>query len=411
VTTRRAAAEAQDDADPLAPFRARFVGVDDDVIYLDGNSLGRLPLATRDRLQRAVDIEWGRGLVGSWPAWADLPVEVGDRLGAAALGAGPGQVLVCDSTSVNLYKLTVAAVEARPGRSVVVTDAGNFPGDRYVLEGVCAQRGLELRVVPRLDDVASALGGDVALVSLSHVNYATAEVADMASITAAAHHVGALALWDVCHSAGALVVDLDGSGADLAVGCTYKYLNAGPGAPAFLYVRRDLQGLLRQPVWGWFGQRDQFAMGPRYEPQPDIRRFQAGTPPVLGVHAVDVGAALVADAGVERLAAKGRALTALAIDLVDDWLAPLGFDVITPRAPGRRGAHVALRHPDAWQVCQGLVERARVVPDFREPDVLRLGFAAASTRFVDVWDALDRLRRLVSAGDHRAYPTVLGRVT
>ena len=323
---------------------------------------------------------------------------MGDRVGAAVLGAGPGQVLVADSTSVNLYKLAVAALDARPGRRAVLVDAGEFPTDRYVLEGICAARGLELRT-------DGALDASVALVVRSHVDFATGRRHDMAAQTAAVHDAGALMLWDVCHSAGAVPVDLDGAGVDLAVGCTYKYLNAGPGAPGFLYVRRALQESLRQPIWGWFGQHQQFAMGPQYDPYPDVRRFQVGTPPVLGLHAVDAGVALFAEAGMDAVAAKGAALTSLAIELLD------GFDVVTPSAPDLRGAQVAIRHRDAWPICQALIDRAGVVPDFRPPDLIRFGFPALSTRFVDAWDAMDRLRRLVAAGDHAGYPNEPGRVT
>jgi kynureninase len=402
VTDRRRAEEL-DAADHLAAFRDRFL-IADDVVYLDGNSLRRLPLTTRDRLHRVVDEGWGRGLVRSWATWADLGVEVGDRLGAAVLGAAPGQVTVGDSTSVNLYKLATAALDARPGRTAVVVDAAEFPTDRYVLEGISAARGLELRTTGELD-------ASVGLLVRSHVDYATGRRHDLAATTAAAHDVGALVLWDLSHSAGAVAIDLDGADVDLAVGCTYKYLHAGPGAPAFLYVRRGLHDELRQPIWGWFGQRDQFAMGARYEPQQDVRRFQVGTPPVLGLEAVDEGVALVAEAGIERVAAKGAALTSLAIELADEWLASLGFQVVTPRAEHERGAHVALRHPEAWPVCQALIAECDVVPDFRAPDVVRLGLAPLSTRFVDVWDALDRLRRMVEAGAHTRYPAELGRVT
>jgi kynureninase len=400
----RADAARRDDADPLAPMRARFLVPDDGVVYLDGNSLGPLPLATRDRLVRAIDGEWGRGLVTSWMSWVDLGTEVGDRLGAAVLGAGPGQTLVSDSTSVNLYKLAVAALDARPDRGVVAIDPRDFPTDRYVLEGICTARGLELRTIDALDT-------DVALVVRSHVSYASGARLDLPGLTRAAHDVGALVLCDLSHSAGAIEVQLDEWDVDLAVGCTYKDLNAGPGAPAFLYVRSALQERLRQPIWGWFGQLDQFAMGPRYDPYPDIRRFQVGTPPVLGLHAVDEGVGLIAEAGIGAVAAKGADLTEFAIELADEWLVPQGFEVVTPREPGRHGAHLALCHPDAWPVCQALVARARVVPDFRAPDIVRFGFSPLFTRFIDVWDGLDRLRRLVDAGDHRAYPSTPGRIT
>ena len=376
-----------------------------DRIYLDGNSLGRLPLATASRLAALVE-EWGDRLVTGWPDWIELPVGVGDLLAEAALGARPGEVLVCDSTTVNLYKLVHAALEARPGRRAILADPDDFPTDRYVLEGIAAARGLELRwqAEPEFDD-------DVALVVLSHVSYRSGALADAAAITAAAHAAGALALWDLSHSAGAVPVELAAWGVDLAVGCTYKYLNAGPGSPAYLYVRRDLQDELRSPIQGWFGQRDQFRMGPRYEPAEGIERFLAGTPSILGLVAVEAGAELLAEAGIERVRAKSTALTELLVELHDERLAPLGFELGTPRDPARRGSHVSLRHPDAWRITQALIERARVVPDFRGPDSVRLGVPPLYTRFVDVWDAVDRLAALVLANEHEEYDAALGRVT
>jgi kynureninase len=248
-------------------------------------------------------------------------------------------------------------------------------------------------------------------VTLSHVAYRSAALADLAAITALAHRSGALVLWDLCHSAGSVPVELAAAGADLAVGCTYKYLNAGPGAPAFLYVRRDLQASLRQPIWGWFGQRDQFTMGPGYDPEPDIRRFTVGTPAVLGVAAVEEGVQVLAEAGIDRLREKGRRMTAYLVDLADEWLAPLGFELASPRDPDRRGSHISLRHDDAWRICRAYIETANVIPDFRAPDRLRLGPAPLTTRYVEVWEAMDRLRRLVGSGAHLAYPAERGRVT
>ncbi len=399
----RAYAEQLDAADPLAGFRVRFAEPDPGLIYLDGNSLGRLPLATAARLREVVDDEWGGGLIRSWDHWVDLPVRVGDALAEHLLGARPGEVAVSDSTTVNLYKLAAAALDARPGRRVIVTDDDNFPTDRYVLAGLAAARGLEVRLIaadpvegPSTEDVAAALDGDVALLCLSHVAYRSGALADLPALTAAAHDAGALVLWDLCHSVGSVPVDLAAAGADLAVGCTYKYLNAGPGAPAFLYVRRDLQAALQQPIWGWFGQRDQFAMAPGYDPQLDVRRFLTGTPSILGTVAVAEGVALLAEAGLDRLRAKGVALTSYAVDLADAWLAPLGFTLASPRDAARRGSHVTLRHPDAAAICRALISDALVIPDFRAPDRLRCGAAPISTRFTEVWDAFDRLRRLLT---------------
>jgi kynureninase len=380
-------AEALDAADRLAPFRERFLVDDPDVVYLDGNSLGRLPLATARRLQEAVGREWGTELVGAWDPWIDLPVQVGDEIGRV-VGAAPGQVAVSDSTTVNLYKLAVAATRHR--RGVTVVDPGEFPTDRYVLAGLAPDS--EVRWAAPADLDAALAPGDVALVVYSLVDYRTAELRDLRAITQRVHDTGALALWDLSHAAGSVPVDLDGAGADLAVGCTYKYLNGGPGSPAFLYVRRDLQAALDQPIHGWFGQREQFVMGPAYDPQPDIRRFLTGTANVLALHAIREGVALTIEAGIDALRAKSIAQTDLAVELFDAWLADRGFSLGSPRDSARRGSHVALRHPDGAEIAARLWRDARVVVDFRMPDVIRLGIAPLYTRFVDVWDALARLR-------------------
>ena len=395
--TERAAAEALDAADPLAAFRARFQISDPELIYMDGNSLGRLPHATRERLAAVVE-DWGERVVSAWPDWIELPERVGDRLAEHVLGARPGEVVVCDSVTVNLFKLA-AALKPR----VIVTDRANFPTDRYVLAGI---PGAELRLldaepVEAADVARACAAGDVDLVALSHVAYRSGALADMPAITAAAHAGGARMLWDLSHSVGAVPIDLEAAGADLAVGCTYKYLNAGPGAPAFLHVRAELAAQLRSPIQGWWGQSEQFAMERDYAPRAGAARFLAGTPPVLELHAVEEGVAIVQEAGVAAIAAKARALTSLAVELHDAWLAPLGFELGTPRDPARRGAHVSLRHPEAWPICRALIERAGVVPDFRGPDAIRLGAPPLYTRFVDVWDALDRLRGLVERGEHR----------
>jgi kynureninase len=423
VDLTRAAAEALDAADPLAPFRARFAGAGVDAadptrpLYLDGNSLGRMPLETPAVLARVVEEEWARGLVRSWSSWVGAATRVGDLLAEGVLGARPGEVLVADSTTVDLYKLLVAAADARPGRDVLVCSADDFPTDRYVVAGVAQARGMAVRELPADVDegldpavLAAALDERVGVVVLSAVAYRSGALADVAAVTRRAREAGALVVWDLSHAAGAVPVDLAADGVDLAVGCTYKYLNGGPGAPAFLYVRRELQERLRQPIWGWFGQRDQFAMGPAYDPVPGVERFAAGTPPVLALAAVEVGARLVAEAGIDRLAAKGRALGELVVALADAWLAPHGVALASPRDPARRGAHVTLTHPSAWQLTQALVDRG-VVPDFRTPDRVRLGPAPLYTRFVDVWDALDRLREVLASGAHEGYPTERARVT
>ncbi len=399
----REQALARDAADPLRGFRDRFVNEDPARIYLDGNSLGRLPLATRDRLA-AIVAEWGERLVTGWPEWIDAPARVGDLLAEHVLGARPGEVIVSDSTTVNLFKLCSAVLDTREG--AIVTDRGNFPTDRYVLEGLAARHGRELRLVETPDDAVAER--DTALVVLSHVDYRTAAIADIAALTAA---TDADVVWDLSHSAGALPVGLREAGAQLAVGCTYKYLNAGPGAPAFLYVAEERQAALRSPIWGWFGQRDQFAMERAYDPADGVARFQAGTPPILALAAVEEGARLTAEAGIDALRAKSVALTDAIVALHDAWLAPLGFSLGSPRDSARRGSHVSLRHPDAWPINVALIERAAVIPDFRGPDSIRLGVAPLYTSHADVWDALDRLRGLVERGEHRLVDTAPGRVT
>jgi kynureninase len=309
--------------------------------------------------------------------------------------------VVTDNTTVNLYKLACAALDARPGRHVIVTDQDNFPSDRYVVEGIAAQRGVELRmlatdidegVVP--DAVRAAVDEDTALISLSHVAYRSGALADMTAITEIAHQAGALMLWDLCHSVGVVPIELDACDVDLAVGCTYKYLNAGPGAPAFLYVPARLRDVLRQPIWGWFSQRDQFAMGPRYDPAGGIAKFMTGTPPILGTAAVEEGARLLLEAGTGPIRAKSMRLTSYLIDLADAWLTPLGGTLATPRTAGRRGGHVTFRHPRAEQIV-GQLAAANIITDYRTPDRFRLGLSPLTTRFTDVWTAVGAARDVI----------------
>jgi kynureninase len=402
--TDRARAERLDANDPLATFRDRFAIDDPETIYLDGNSLGRLPIATRARLSE-LTAQWGSELVGGWHDWIDLPERVGDLLASGVLGARPGEVIVADSTTVNLFKLAGAVLDTRPG--AIVTDGENFPTDRYVLDGLARLHDRELRLFeanevagPQPDDVERACAGaDVALVVLSHVAYRSGALADIELITQAAAPLPVI--WDLSHSAGAVPIELEQRGVGLAVGCTYKYLNAGPGAPAFLYVREELQADLRTPIQGWFGQRDQFQMERPYAPAPGVRGFLAGTPPILALGAVEEGAKLAAEAGINRLRDKAAALTDLVVAVHDERLAPLGFRLGSPRDAARRGAHVSLAHDEAWPICRALIERAKVIPDFRGPDSIRLGVPPLYTRFVDVYEALERLADLVERGEHR----------
>jgi kynureninase len=401
IATTREHAEWLDANDPLSDCRKLFL-LPEGVIYLDGNSLGALPHATPDRLQKVVAQQWGGRLIRAWDeGWLDQPLEVGTLLGTL-LGAAPGEVVIGDSTTVSFYKLASAALEMRPGRRRIITDLDNFPTDRYALEGVARARGAELewlhcdRVLGAcLEDVAAVIDADTALVTFSHVSYRSASVADMAGINRVAHDAGALTLWDLSHSAGTVPVALDNDGADLAVGCTYKYLNGGPGAPAFMYVSRRLLHDLDQPIWGWLGRRDPFAMEHGYLPAGDIRRVLSGTPAVLALAAVEEGIRLVAKAGMKRVHAKAMALTDFAIALVDARLRQVGFSIASPRDRLRRGAHVAVAHRDAQELCAALIERD-VIVDFRRPDLIRIGLSPLTTRFVDVWDAVDVLVRLAA---------------
>jgi len=402
-TLTRGAAAALDASDPLRAFPDRFA-IDPESVYLDGNSLGCLPWITVERLHDVVALEWGARGVRAWDeGWLELPLEVGDRLGEVALGAAPGQVVVGDSTTVCFYKLACAALDARAGRRQILTDLDNFPTNRYVLEALARHRDLDVVWLeadpcagPDPAAVATLVGPDTALVTFSHVSYRSGHVADMAAINAVVRDAGALMLWDLSHSAGAVPLSLDGDHAELAVGCTYKYLNGGPGAPAYMYVRRDLQARLRQPIWGWLGRREPFEMAPGFEAAEGMRGFLSGTPPILSLAAVDEGVRLIAEAGIDTIRAKGIALTELAIALADARLVAAGVRVASPRDAGRRGAHVALAHPDARELCARLIDGG-VIVDFRRPDVIRFGLSPLTTRFVDVWDGVEALRQAVAA--------------
>lgn len=395
------AARALDAADPLAAFRSRFVGADDGAIaaYFDGNSLGRPTLASVERVQRFLVDGWGGRLIRGWDEeWMELPFAIGDALGRAALGAAAGQAFIGDSTTVLLYKLARAAVDSLPERSEIVLDTDNFPTDRYVLDGIARERGLRLvwieadteaGVTP--EQVAAVVGPQTALVVLSHVAYRSGFLADVPAITRIAHDAGALVLWDLCHSAGSVPTELDAWGVDLAVGCTYKYLNGGPGSPAFGYVRRDLQERLTQPIQGWMGVRDVFRMDPEYEPAAGIRRFLSGTPPIVGMLAVQDTIAMIAEAGMDAVRAKSVALTGFAVALADEWLAPLGVSLASPRDPERRGGHVTLSHPAMREVTALLWERD-VIPDYRDPDGLRIGLSPLSTSFEETCRGMAAVR-------------------
>ena len=389
--------------DPLASYRDRFVGADQPLVYFDGNSLGRPLAVTGPRLARFVEEEWGGRLIRGWDErWIDLPRVIGDDLGRVVLGAAPGQTMVGDSTTVLLYKLMRAAVSARPGRTEIVVDRDNFPTDRYVAAGIAEERGLTLRWID-VDPtegvtaplLAEAVGPATALVVLSQVAYRSAWLADLPELTGIAQDAGALVLWDVCHSVGSVPVALDDAGVDLAVGCTYKYLNGGPGSPAFAYVAARHLGELTQPIQGWMGAADPFLMGPRYAPAEGIRRFQSGTPPIVGMLAMQDMLDLLDEVGMDAVRAKSVALTSYAIDVADELLAPAGVVVASPRDPARRGGHVTLNHPLMREATAALWARD-VIPDYRDPGGLRIGLSPLSTSFAEVRAGLERVREVLA---------------
>ena len=381
-----AEASALDARDPLAAHLDAFVEAPGVSAYLDGNSLGRPLKDLPERLAEFVRGDWGTRLIRSWDEqWMDLPTELGDRIGRVAIGAAAGQTVVADSTTVLLYKLMRAAVAARPGRDEIVIEDGNFPTDRFVAEGVAAERGLTLRWISpdavvgvQVADIAGAVNERTALVVLSHVDYRSGALADMKTITEAVHDAGALMLWDLCHSVGVVPVELDACGVDLAVGCTYKYLNGGPGSPAFAYVNARHQGMLRQPIQGWMGAGDVFAMASAYAPADGIRQFISGTPSVLGMLAMQGMLDLIEDATLDAVRAKSISLTDLVVRAVDDDLTPLGVRMLSPRDAAQRGGHVTIGHPDFAEVTKKLWAEG-VIPDFRFPDGIRLGLSPLST--------------------------------
>jgi kynureninase len=395
---------ALDAADPLASYRARFIGSRSPLVYFDGNSLGRPLASTAPAMAAFVEEEWGGRLIRGWDErWFDLPLAVGDRIGHACLGAAPGQVAVGDSTTVLLYKLVRAAVAARPGRHEIVIDRDNFPTDRYVVQGIADECGLRVRWIDvdltagvTTDLLAAAVGPETAVVVLSHVAYRSAWLADGAALTAVAHDAGALVLWDLSHSVGSVPVELDAWEADLAVGCSYKYLNGGPGAPAFAYVAARHQADLTQPVQGWMGAADPFLMGPTYTPTAGIRRFLSGTPAIVGMLPMTHMLDLLDEVGMDAVRAKSVALTSYAVKVADELLAPLGVELASPRDPDRRGGHVTLNHPAMEQVTRELWAQD-VIPDYRDPHGLRIGLSPLSTSFSEVREGLERARETLAA--------------
>jgi kynureninase len=390
-----------DAGDALASFRDLFVPTEAGLIYLDGNSLGRPTKASVERVNDLAQA-WSKRLIRGWDdGWLEMPLAVGDILAQGVLGAKAGEVAVTDSTTVNIYRLAAAALDARSDRHTIVIERSEFPTDRYIVEGLARERGLEIRWLDgdpanglRADDITSSFDDDTALLILSAVNYRSSAIVDIKPVTAAARDAGALVLWDLSHAGGSIPVDLEANGVDLAVGCTYKYLNGGPGSPAFLYVRRELQDLLRPPIQGWFAQRGQFDMGPVFEREPGIRGWLVGTPGVIALTSAQAGIEVVAEAGIDAIRAKGIALTEYAIALTDTWLAPLGCTIGSPRDSSRRGAHVSIRHADARRFTRELIAHD-VIPDFRAPDSIRIGLSPLTTSFEDVHRGLSELKSLL----------------
>lgn len=414
IRTDAAYAHELDARDPLAHFRDQFVIDDPDLIYLDGNSLGRLPRAAAARADALVRDEWGARLIRAWnEGWFSAPERVGAKI-ARLIGAQPDEVIVADSTSVNLFKLAVAALRARPGRTRVITDDLNFPSDIYILQGAIdlLGGGHTLTIVPSPDaihgpaeQIAAQLGEQAALLTLSHTVFKSGYVYDMAEVTRAAHDAGALVLWDLSHSVGSVPVGLNAAGADLAIGCCYKYLNGGPGAPAFLYIRRDLQEQLVNPIAGWMGQRGLFDFGLQYQPAPGLRRFLSGTPAVLSLALIEPGVDLLLEAGIEALRAKSRQQTSYLIELWEALLAPVGYTLNSPRSADWRGSHVSLGHQQGLGIDLALINDMHVLPDFRTPDNIRLGIAPLYTTYAEIHSAAVRMREIV---DTRLYEKYAG---
>ena len=405
VTDRQYALEL-DKNDPLAHFRAKFLITDPDLCYLDGNSLGRLPHETVTAVNNFLTHEWGREVVTGWSHWVDEAQPAGDLLGRSVLGAAPGQVLVCDTTSVNFYQLCLAAINSRPGRKTIITDAANFPTDRYILDGIAKQLGLNLVIIDNEDPEISEneritvdilkpyMSDDVALVTFEVIQYRSGARNDIKSITDFVRSFGAWVVWDASHAAGAIEMDFDKNGVDLAVGCTYKYGNSGPGSPAWLYVNKKVQNELQVPIQGWFGNEDQFGMGPDYVKASGIRGFQIASPSIIGIRGVQTAFSMIEEAGIAAIAHKAAVGTQMMIDLYDAWLKDLGYTLLTSRDPLERGGHISLGHPDAARICVALRKFVNVIPDYRTPNAIRLAIAPLPTSYVEIWDGFERLRDL-----------------
>jgi kynureninase len=421
--TDRAYALELDKNDPLGDYRSKFVITDPNLCYLDGNSLGRLPHATVKVVGDYLSQEWGNEVVTGWSHWIDEAQVAGDLLGRAVLGAGAEQVLVCDTTSVNFYQLCLAAISARPGRKTIITDAANFPTDRYILDGIAKSHGLNLLIIDNEDPAIADnelitaellekyMSEDVALVTFQVIQYRSGARTDIKSITDLARNYGALVVWDASHAAGAIEMNFDANGVDLAVGCTYKYGNAGPGSPAWLYVNKKIQKELQTPIQGWFANEDQFGMGAEFVKAEGIRGFQIASPSIIGIRGVQVSYAMIEEAGINVIASKAAIGTQMMIDLFDEWLAPLGYSLLTSRNPQERGGHIAIGHPDAARICVALRKFANVIPDYRTPNAVRLAISPLATSYVEVWDGMQRIKALTETRQYEKITDMGSRVT
>ena len=407
-----------DAKDPLAKYRDLFVFTDPDVCYLDGNSLGRLPKSTVETINKFLIEGWGTKIVDGWGEWIDKAETAGDLIGRSALGAAAGQTLAMDTTSVNFYRLVRAAISARPGRKTIITDEANFPTDRYIMQGIAEELGLNLVVIPNdlqehstgetfSDELVTPeilkpyLNDDVALVTISVVAYRSGALHNIKKLTDLVRASGALMVWDASHAVGAVDMQFDRDGVDLAVGCTYKYGNSGPGSPAWLYVSKRIQSELQMPIQGWFAQRNQFLMGSKFDQIEGMRGFQIASPSIIGLLCIDEGFGMIEDATIAQINAKASKGTDMMIELFDQWLVPLGFELVTPRDSKLRGGHISIYHPDAAQIARGLRDDMKVIPDYRAPNSIRLAISPLPTSYVEVFDGFERIRDYTQSGKYK----------
>ena len=400
---------ALDSSDSLAQFKDRFVVQDPDVCYLDGNSLGRLPKATIETINDFLVNGWGAKMVDGWGEWIDKAETTGDLIGRAALGATAGQTLAMDTTSVNFYRAVRAAINARPGRRTIITDEANFPTDRYIMQGIADELDLNLVIIPNdlqehnlgepfSDECVTPeilkpyLNDDVALVTLSVVAYRSGALHNIKELTDLVRESGALMVWDASHAVGAVDMQFDRDGVDLAVGCTYKYGNSGPGAPAWLYISKRIQSETKMPIQGWFSQRNQFLMGSTFDQIEGMRGFQIASPSIIGLLCIDSGFGMIEEASIKAINEKASKGTDMMIELFDEWLTPLGYELITPRDPKLRGGHISIYHPEAAQIARGLRDDMKVIPDYRAPNCIRLAISPLATSYVEVFDGFERIR-------------------